>query len=348
MNSKIYEDSIRGTFDLFNKGIISNSTILVTGATGMICSCVVDMLMQWNEELGANNVIYATGRSLAKLKARFAKYDNDVSLHFLEIDVAKPFSIGVDVDYIIHGASNADPASMMNNPVETLKSNVIGMDSLLNCAVEKKVKRTLYISSGEMYGKALEELENGFPEDYSGYIDYSEPRTCYPSGKRAAETLCQCYIKQYDTDVVIVRPCHVYGPTMLWSDSRAISAFIRNGLNGENIVMKSAGTLVRSHCYVVDVASAILYVLLYGEKGQAYNIADKKSICSIVELAHTIADEAGTEVEMVLPTDAENANFMKRDKAVLDASKLESMGWQPLTDLRNGIDKTIKILQERN
>lgn len=346
MNNKLYEKDIRSTFELFDRGIISNSTILVTGATGMICSCVVDMLMQWNLELDANNIIYAISRSVDKLKTRFAKYEGNEKLRFLEIDAAQPFELNVDVDYIIHGASNADPASMMNNPVETLKSNVLGMDCLLNCAVEKKVKRTLYISSGEMYGKALEELEHGFPEDYSGYINYSEPRTCYPSGKRAAETLCQCYIKQYDADVVIVRPCHIYGPTMLWSDSRAISAFIKNGINGEKIIMKSAGTLVRSHCYVVDAASAILYVLLYGEKGEAYNVADKKSICSIAELAHTIAEEAGTEVEMVIPTDAELAGFAKRDRAVLDATKLENMGWQALSDLRNGIKKTICILKD--
>ena len=345
MKNPIYIKDIQETCKMFEKGILFNSKILITGATGMICSCIVDILMQWNLELDANNIIYATSRSIDKLKARFAKYEGDEKLHFLEIDVAQPFDLGVDVDYIIHGASNADPASMMNNPVETLKSNVLGMDCLLNCAVEKKVKRTLYISSGEMYGKALEELEHGFPENYSGYINYSEPRTCYPSGKRAAETLCQCYIKQYGTDVVIVRPCHIYGPTMLSSDSRAISTFIKNGINGEKIVMKSTGTLVRSHCYVVDAATAILYVLLYGEKGEAYNIADKKYICSIAELARTIAEEAETEVEMVIPTDTELAGFAKRDNAVLDATKLENMGWQPKTDLRTGINKTIAILK---
>lgn len=346
MDNPTYIKDIQKTYELFEKGLISNSTILVTGATGMICSCVIDILMSWNKEKGANNTIYATGRSIERLQNRFKCYSDSDKLKFLELDTAKPFEITVDVDYIIHGASNADPASMMKNPVETLKSNIIGMDSLLNCAVKKNVKRTLYISSGEMYGKALEELENGFPEEYSGYINYSEPRTCYPSGKRAAETLCQCYIKQYNTDVVIVRPCHIYGPTMLWSDSRAISAFIKNGINGEKIVMKSAGTLVRSHCYVVDAAAAILYVLLYGEKGEAYNVADKMSICSIAELAHIIAEESGTEVEMVIPTEAELAGFAKRDKAVLDTLKLENIGWKPMTNLKNGICKTIEVLRE--
>lgn len=347
MSKNYYEEDIRNTFSLFEKGIIKNCKILVTGATGMICSCIVDMLMQWNAELDADNVVYATSRNFDKLKKRFAKYEGDSHLQFLELDVATPFSLDIEIDYIIHGASNADPANMMKNPVETLKSNVVGMDCLLSYAVRKSVKRILYISSGEMYGNAIDNMPNGFEENYSGYIDYSKPRACYPSGKRAAETLCQCYISQYNSDIVIVRPCHVYGPTMLWTDSRAISAFIRNGINKEEIVMKSTGELVRSHCYVIDAASAILYVLVYGESGQAYNIADKSSVCSIAELAGVIAKTAGTRVEFDLPSEVEKAGYSGVNQAILNPDKLERLGWKAQTSLESGIKKTLEIMQER-
>lgn len=345
MKNMIYEKDIENTLLLLKKTEIKNSRILVTGATGMICSCVVDILMKMNAEQGTNNMIYASGRSIDRLRARFERYHGSECLKFLRLDTAVPFELDIDVDYIIHGASNADPASMMQNPVETLKSNIIGIDTLLAYGVQKKVRRILYISSGEVYGSVKDGMPQGFSEHDSGYIDYSKPRVCYPSGKRAAEALCQCYISQYKSDVVIVRPCHIYGPTMLWSDSRAISAFIRNGINGENIVMKSDGTLVRSHCYVVDAAAAILFVLIHGNNGQAYNIADKNSVCSIAELAHIIAKEAGTEVKFDLPTGNEAASFSKVNRAVLDASKLEALGWSAQTNLADGIHKTIEILK---
>src|SRR5699024_8541963 len=122
-----------------------------------------------------------------------------------------------------------------NYPVDTLLGNVTGTDHFLEYARTHGTKRFLYVSSGEMYGQpdaSDERLKDGFYESYCGSVDYSDPRSCYPSGKRAAETLCQSYISQYDMEAVIVRPCHCYGPTQTESDTRAVSQFIRMGIAG--------------------------------------------------------------------------------------------------------------------
>lgn len=203
----------------------------------------------------------------------------------------------------------------------------------------------MYVSSGEMYGQPDDTLKNGFYEGYCGVVDYANPRSCYPSGKRAAEVLCQSYISQYDLDVVIVRPCHCYGPTMTATDSRAVSQFFRKVLSDEDIVLKSDGTLERSHCYVTDAVMAMYYVLLKGENGGAYNIADQASQADIKTLASLIASAKNKKVVFDLPDEQEKKGFSKVVKAVLDGQKLEHLGWKPQVHLEEGVECTLRILE---
>lgn len=116
-------------------------------------------------------------------------------------------------------------------------------------------------------------------------MDILNQRASYPSAKRASETLCIAYGIEYGVDTVIVRPGHIYGPSITESDSRASAQFTRNVVAGKDIVMKSAGTQVRSYCYTLDCASAVLTVLLNGQTGNAYNISNKNSICTISDIA---------------------------------------------------------------
>ena len=324
--------------------MLYNSSILVIGASGMIGSCVVDTLLQMNELYNANITIYAMSRNEANLQLRFNEYKDNRYLKIVSHDICNPLNLNFKVDYIIHGGSNAVPFMIINNPVDTIKSNFIGMDNLLQYYISNDVQRLLYISSGEMYG-LLDEKNDNFLEDYVGYLDYSSPRSCYPSGKRATEVLCQSYISQYNCNIVIARPCHTYGPSMKYNDSRAICQFIRNGANGEDIVLKSEGLLERSHCYVIDLAIALLYILVYGENGEAYNIADKKSQCTIRELANEVSKVSGTNVKFIIPSEKEKAGFSKMNKAVLDSKKLEKLEWRACTHLEEGIRSTIEHIR---
>ncbi|MBO1686764.1 MULTISPECIES: NAD(P)-dependent oxidoreductase [Clostridium] len=345
MNINKFNEEIHSTLVKCRKfDKLYNSSVLIIGASGMIGSCLVDVFMQLNKLYDADIKVYAMARNGAYLRSRFSNYIPNSNFKILEHDICNEIDMNLDVDYIIHGGSNADPAMISNNPVDTITSNFIGMNNLLKYYTSNNVKRLLYISSGEMYG-LLDEKNTSFSEDYVGYLDYSSPRTSYPSGKRATEVLCQSYISQYDADIVIARPCHIYGPTMKENDSRAICQFIRSGSKGKDIVLKSDGLLERSHCYVIDSATALLYILAFGENGEAYNISDRKSQCTIKELAEKIAEVSSVDIKFEIPTQNEKASFSKVNKAVLSSEKLEMLEWSAVTNLEDGIEKTINHLK---
>ena len=315
---------------------LSGSNILVTGATGLIGGCLVETLMA-NPRRDYH--VYASGRNEERAKERFREFAEDVHFHFVKHDVVTPLESDIKFAYIIHAASNASPNFFANNPVEVIKSNIYGVSNLMEYGLKHDMKRFLYVSSGEVYGEGDGRV---FTEDYSGYVDCATPRACYPSSKRAAETLCVAYAAEYGADVVIARPCHVYGPHFMESDNRVYTQFIRNILRGEDIVMKSTGEQFRSWCYVVDCVSALLYMLLKGKSGQAYNIADVNSNISIQELAEMIADIGGKKVIMKLPSDAEKAGYNTVTKSVFSTEKLQSLGWITYGSMQEKMRTTIE------
>lgn len=318
---------------------LNNKRVLITGATGMICSSVVEILAYLNNELNAGIKIFLAGRSESRLRDRFPK---SVEFSHISYDATKTLKLDIDVDYIIHGASNANPVVYAKEPVETLLGNIIGINSLLELAREKKA-RLLYISSSEVYGS--KENNRPYRENDYGFIDILNPRACYPSGKRATETLCISYGAEYGVDTVVVRPGHIYGPTITMADTRASAQFTRNVLNGENIVMKSAGTQLRSYCYTLDCASAILTVLLNGATGVAYNISNKDSIVTIREFAEALANYAGTKIVFESPSDMERKGYNMMTNSSLDSRKLEELGWTAYFDLESGVQRTIEVLR---
>lgn len=140
---------------------------------------------------------------------------------------------------------------------------------------------------------------------------------------------------------VIARPCHVYGPEFTESDNRVYAQFIRNVLQGEDVVMKSTGEQFRSWCYVVDCVSGLLHVLLKGENGEVYNIADEDSNITIRQLAELIAGLVGRKVIMKCPDDFEKKGYNMVSKSVFATKKLEALGWNIEGCMRDKMLKTI-------
>ncbi len=303
---------------------LSGCNILVSGATGLIGGCLIETLML-NPKKDYN--VYASGRNEERARNRFKNYVNDKSFHFVCHDVLCPLEYDIRFDYIIHAASNASPNFFAQKPVEVIKSNIDGVVNLIEYGLQHGMKRFLYVSSGEVYGEGDGRV---FTEDYSGYVNSTNPRSCYPSSKRAAETLCVSYATEYGADVVIARPCHIYGPHFTESDNRVFAQFIRNVLRNEDIVMKSTGEQFRSWCYVVDCISALLFILLKGENCQAYNIADESSNISIRELAEMVAGIGGKTVVIDLPNSEEKRGFNVVTKSVFSTERLEALGWNTL------------------
>lgn len=347
-NSRLYAASLGSMLQNLDLSPLQGKTVLITGATGMIGGCLTDALLQWNSvQSGEPCRVIASGRNAAGAQKRFATHWDKPWFSFWAFDINLPIGdlAPKKADYIIHAASNADPMNFARYPVDTLLANVYGTNELLRYGLQHGMQRFLYVSSGEMYGQPNENYDD-FVEDYSGPVDHSTPRACYPTGKRAGEVLCQAYAGQYGVDVVIVRPCHVFGPTMTRSDSRASSEFLRSAAAGKDIVLKSAGTVERSHCYVVDAVQGMLLALLKGESGKAYNIADVTYKMRIRDFAQAAAAAGGAQLRFDSPSDAEARGYSRIGRQVLDASRLLSLGWKLPGNERNAIEETVQILRE--
>ena len=274
---------------------------------------------------------------------RFGKYYERDYFSYVRYDASKNDSrIAVKADYIIHGASNASPKAIVAEPVETMLSNFNGLNYLLNYAKENGTKRLLYISSSEVYG--LKSDGKPFKEDDYGYIDLLNPRNSYSVGKRAAETLCASYYAEYGVESVIVRPGHIYGPTASPNDDRISSAFAYAAARGEKLVMKSAGTQLRSYCHCLDCASAIIKVLMKGEPATAYNISNPDSVVTVRQMAEAIAKAGNVELATEAASDKEKQSFNPMDNSALEAERLRELGWRAAIDINSGMNKTVSIL----
>lgn len=322
---------------------IKNKSILITGATGTIGSYIADMILRYNQTQNANVKICLAGRNVDKLKEEYSFW-KDTSLCYVSYDVSSAIDFNFIPDYIIHAAGNAHPAAFNGDPVGTIIGNIEGTYNLLEYGREHGTKKLLYVSSGEVYGQGDLTLDE-FEESYAGFIDTTSPRSCYPASKRAAENLCASYSKQYGLDTVVVRPCHTYGPCITPTDSRANAQFIRNALNGEDIILKSAGTQLRSYNYIGDCASAIITILIKGETGQAYNTANADVRITIVQLAEIIANITNRKVIFADPDAVDMANRTPIIKQVLSSKKLEMLGWKGAFSAEIGISHTLAIIQ---
>ena len=326
---------------------LRNRTFLISGASGNIACFLIDVLRAKN--LGIR--IYALGRNRERAKERFAAYWEDEDFIFAEGDINQGIHLPIEgqevprIDYILHAASNTHPAAYSADPIGTITTNILGTYNLLEYGAAHGCRRFLYASSVEVYGENRGDAEK-FDEAYLGYIDCNTMRAGYPESKRCGEALCQAYIAQKGMDVVMPRLSRTYGPTLLATDTKAISQFIHKGVAGEDIVLKSEGKQLYSYSYVADAVSALLYCLLYGQNGHAYNVADEKSDKTLKELAAIIADYAGKQVVFELPDAKEAAGYSTATKAVLDAAKLKALGWRAQYDMKTGLERTIRILRE--
>ena len=344
LESKLYNSDlyrIINNFLNYNKFI--NKSFFITGCNGLICSSVVDLLIQADKQLNLNIHLYLASRNIEKSKQRFS--DNNPSITYVEYDANKPLNFNKKIDFFIHGASPASPDLFVAKPVDTMLANFFGLKEILDKAANFNA-RTLYISSSEVYGKV--ESSQPIPEIACGPIEILNSRSSYGQSKRAAETLCSSYISQFNSDIVIVRPGHIYGPTASRSDKRVSSSFMYDAFDGKDLVLKSKGEQIRSYTYCLDCASAILHVLANGQNGEAYNISNPNSICNIAQMAQAFALAANVNLKFEIPEAEEKKAFNPMNNSSLDSNKLESLGWKPAFSKDEGFNHSIQILKELN
>ena len=333
-----------------NREKLKNKTFVISGATGMLGSLITDLLLYGNGNYGWNCKVAALVRNPEKARKRFADVREENGLQLVQADLGVELSPEIAgqiecADFVIHLASNTHPKQYATDPVNTVLSNIIGTNSLLKLTAALKAERFALLSSVEVYGENRGDTEK-FREDYCGYIDCGTLRAGYPEGKRAAEALCHAYAAQHGVDFVTVRLARAYGPTLQRSDTKAMSQFLWNALAGEPIVLKSEGTQQYSYIYAGDAVRGILWLLTEGKSREAYNLSGKDSDVRLRDLAGTIAELAGTEVIFDLPDAVEAAGYSKATKAMLDDTKIRTTGYEPVYDIKTGLNRTMKILGE--
>lgn len=336
------------SFDLpWNR--LANRTVLVTGGGGFLASYLVKTLLRANVINSLKlNVIVIT-RSEPERLFRLIPYLNYDNLRIFSYDVNSSLPVEFPkIDFIIHSASQASPKFFGTDPVGTLKTNSVGTMHLLDHAVKFGVEKFLFFSSGEAYGQQFDPNQEISELDY-GYLDSTNVRSCYAESKRMGEMMCVSWTHQYGLNTSIVRPFHTYGPGINLNDGRVFADLVADAVANRDLVVKSDGLACRPFCYISDATRGFLTVLLKGESGQAYNIANPKAEVSIKQLAETISSLfPERKLRVRYETLINNNEYLKSPitRQIPNIEKAESLGWSPIIDINTGFKRTVLSYDE--
>lgn len=310
---------------------LRGSTILITGATGLVGSLLVKSLACLNRREGTNIRILPWVRSTQKARAVFGDLLDREDVQLVVGDVTEPVTIGASVDYLIHTASVTASKTFVTQPVETLMTAILGTRNVLELAREKNIKSMVYVSSMEAYGITDPVLDRVREGDL-GYIDVLSVRSSYSEGKRACECLCAAYASEYGVNVKIARLAQTFGAGVGSGDNRVFAQFTRSCMAGTDIVLHTAGNSMGNYCYTTDTILALLKLLCAGERGEAYTVTNDDTAMRIREVAQLVSDTlTGGQVKIVfdIPESALTYGYAPDVTMRLTAEKLRKLGWQP-------------------
>jgi len=324
--------------------ILSGKKVLITGASGLIGSFIVETIAFLNSTNKLSSPCNVIGLQKSKItkKSRLGYLLGRPDINFVSHNASKSYSPPIKLDYIIHSAGDSAPAFFLADPLGTIDVNVNGIRWILEYGRKEKVKSILYMSSGEIYGNPTPE-NIPTPESYNGNVSTRDLRSCYTSSKRLAETLCFVYFEKYGVPVKVVRPFIVYGPGLDISDRRVMADFIRSGLEGKPIEMLSEGLDTRSYCYVSDATVAFLKILLSSKNGEVFNVAsdlEEVSIKDLAKLVHKIC-----KISKPVKVRKQDAKFIKDapNRVFPDISKLKkTFRYKPEIGIEEGLRRTIE------
>lgn len=330
--------------DAVDWSVLDSSSVLVTGVTGLIGSLCVRLLLERNR-LGAGITIYAMARNEKKARDTFAEYD-DPLLHFVVSDICD-FTFDGTCDYIIHTACPTASAFFGSRPVETADAIVLGTRSVLAFARDHGCRSMVYISSMEVYGDGNSEPGTSqlLSEDRTGHVDVSSVRSCYPEGKRMAENYCVAFAAEYGVSVKIARLAQTFGPGIPKEDKRLFAQVARAAMAGEDITLKTTGESTRMYAYTADAVAGIMTILLRGQSGVAYNVANPDTYSSVRGMAEMVLERFSPGKGHVVIDVDPDAPYPPEHHLPLDVSRLLALGWKPSVGLDGMYERLIAYLE---
>ena len=304
--------------------------ILLTGAAGFLGSHISKKLIDNNHEvIGLDDLSTGSVKNIEQLI-------NHPRYSFIEHDVRTPYQAKVDA--ILNFACPASPVNYQKDPVRTIETNFLGMINMLHLA-NKTGARIIQASTSEIYGDPTQSPQK---ESYWGNVNPIGVRSCYDEGKRAAETLCFDYRRQYNLDTRVIRIFNTYGPNMAIGDGRVVSNFIVQALRNVPINIYGDGKQTRSFCYVSDLVEGIYKLLqLKDNPDTPINLGNPNEF-TILELATAVIEITNSKSQIVnnpLPLDDP-----KQRCPDISLAKL-TLDWKPTIELREGIGKTVEYFK---
>lgn len=323
-----------------------NKTVLITGATGRLGMYLVEVISKADIDWNLNITIIALARNEKKLYNVFGASLNLPNIVTMVQDIIEPIEWKGDLHYIFHTAGAASPRDFTNEPVETLWGHLQGTRNILELAKEKQCEKVLYVSTVEIYGEW--KRKEGIQEEDMGPMRCDNARACYPEAKRMCETMLASYNMQYHIPYIGVRLCHTFGPGISLDDGRAFSEFIQNVINGEDIILQTDGSAVRTYTYVADAIGAILLAFTKG-KDTYYNIANIDNIISIKELAEIIAalDITGKVKVRYVNQEKQKLKYLPFKLGIMNVNRIIGIGWNPQVCLKDAFRYTLESFQQR-
>ena len=322
-----------------------NASILLTGASGLICSKIVRALALHSQLRNKNFRIIAQVRNEEKANKVLGDLIDAGAVSLCVGDITEPLLLAERVDYIIHGASATSSRYFVEKPVETIITTLKGTQNILEFARQKKVKKLIYLSSLEVYGT---------PDKQAGYIKETDfgsldpmlVRSSYSEGKRMAECMCVSYAKEYGVPVVVARLSQTFGPGVSYNDGRVFAEFARCAIEGRNIVLHTKGQTLRTYCYLRDAINALFCLMLRGESGRAYNITNMETAVTIRDMAEMVCRMfPGIEVIIDIPDDISSFGYNPEMIIRLDSSALQALGWKPEVGMEEMFARLIESMK---
>lgn len=304
--------------------------ILVTGGAGFLGSHLCERLLkEGNEVICLDNFFTGSKDNIIHLMGnhRFEILRHDIT-----------FPIFIEIDEIYNLACPASPIHYQVDPVQTVKTTVIGAINVLDLAIRTGAK-IMQASTSEVYGDPKIHPQT---EDYWGNVNPIGIRSCYDEGKRCAETLFFDYHRQYSVDIKVARIFNTYGPKMHPEDGRVVSNFIVQALAGKPITLYGDGTQTRSFCYVDDTIDAFIKLMNSDGITGPINIGNPNEF-SILELARTILHLTGSSSELIF-NDLPKDDPKQRQPNITLAKDI--LNWSPTIELLDGLSKTIKYFRD--